>query len=377
MQDLNTQADNGELTFHPRLITRSTFQKLLSCYPTTVERVHQHRIEQKLQPKKSKKKGASVQGLESVKTDFSKEEQSQIRDEVNRVLDLDEWRYEKMPAAILERRAANEEEEKMEDSELLTKDELVNIVEWKLAWVCGIPLKEVTLLIQVLWIRKHGKYRPALKGMVKKNTESLVSKCVEAAIAALPTTTEFPTASMDAILPLHGIGPATASLILSIATAAGEVKGQIPFYSDDLFYWVCMHQYPGMENEGSSEESAPLETSSKKAALKPNGELNVKYTLAEYQLLWLASLELNVHLNHPENKGSPELPVFSHVDAEKVAYVLRHLDVSGFYPEHESAQDQGESASDCKMEGSKRKAFDEEEKPLKRSKRKREGLRNN
>jgi hypothetical protein len=130
---------------------------------------------------------------------------------------------------------------------------------------------------------------------------------------------------MDALNPLRGVGVATASLVLSIATGRNEYAQQIPFYSDDMFLWLVVKDYP------STKSSTKLKVDSK--FMRPNGELNVRYTLNEYRELWDACAELRMRLNK-EVEGDEG--IVSQNDIEKVAYVLRNIDVSGFF-----AQDPG------------------------------------
>lgn len=200
--------------------------------------------------------------------------------------------------------------------------------------------------------RKHGLPRPTLLGMVKSNQSKSVIKCTSAAITSLPKENAmlapneaFPKPSLDALAPLRGVGTATASLILSIATANGDPAHQIPFYSDDLYLWLCLKDYPETESKpktlistGGAGAGAGTEGKPKKKVSKfkrPNGELNVKYNLHEYRQLWNASWELRERLNaavEEEEDGEEKKPI-SHNDIEKVAYVLRNIAVSGFYPD--------------------------------------------
>lgn len=170
-----------------------------------------------------------------------------------------------------------------------------------------------------------------LMGMIKSNQSKLVLECTSAAISALPTAhpildaeNAFPKTSMDALQPLRGVGVATASLVLSIATGRSEYAQQIPFYSDDMFLWLVVKDYPN-----------PTKSSSKRKAnskfLRPNGELNVRYTLNEYRELWDACAELRMRLNKGI-EGKDE-GIVSQNNIEKVAYVLRNIGVSGFYGE--------------------------------------------
>lgn len=185
-------------------------------------------------------------------------------------------------------------------------------------------------------------------GMVRSNQNKSVVKCTSSAIAALPQedpllapNEAFPKASLDALAPLRGVGTATASLILSMATATGERKHQVPFYSDDVYLWLCLKEYPEAEAESRAKgliSSGAGSTGSKKVTKfkRPNGELNVKYNVHEYRQLWEASLGLQLRLNHvieEEGEETAEKKFITHNDIEKVAYVLRNIAVSGFYPD--------------------------------------------
>lgn len=205
-------------------------------------------------------------------------------------------------------------------------------------------------------------------GMVKSNQVNLVRKSTAAALATLPTADPdqspndaFPKPSMDALTaPLRGVGPATASLILSIATAAGDAAHQIPFYSDDLYLWLCLKDFPEPASArqpktliSSVTVTAARPTPKKISKYKrPNGELNVKYNLHEYRQLWNASQELRQRLNEEideassdedddEDESEDETSLsrrVSHIDIEKVAFVLRNIAVSGFYPDQDAEE---------------------------------------
>lgn len=137
-------------------------------------------------------------------------------------------------------------------------------------------------------------------------------------------------------------------MILSISTAAGDASHQIPFYSDDVYLWLCLKDFPEPEDARTpqpliSSGGASTETKPKKKPSKykrPNGELNVKYNASEYRQLWNASWELRERLNRSmdtsdqdeegESEDENAQPI-SHNDIEKVAFVLRNVAFSGFY----------------------------------------------
>lgn len=223
--------------------------------------------------------------------------------------------------------------------------------------------------------RKHGIPRPTLMGMVKSNQNKNVIKCSSTAMAALSTedpmlapNEAFPKPSIDAFGPLRGVGVATASLILSIATATGDPKQQVPFYSDDVYLWLCLMDFPEPEEYEEYEEEDTAEQEQQPAAdadadadaeatkdkkktprspklklkrkiskfRRPKGELNVKYNIAEYRKLWEACWELRERLNRAvessssTSTNSSSSSRISHNDIEKAAYVLRNIAVSGY-----------------------------------------------
>jgi hypothetical protein len=120
----------GALAFHPSHITLSTFNRLLACYPRTVEQVHRNKLIQKLQSKqnskpKRKSAEASTDALDTTptqKTDLTPAEEKHIQDDLDTFLKLDRWRYETLPKKLAKRKG-NEAH--------LTKDELVDIMAWK------------------------------------------------------------------------------------------------------------------------------------------------------------------------------------------------------------------------------------------------------
>lgn len=187
-------------------------------------------------------------------------------------------------------------------------------------------------------------------GMVKSNQNKIVIQCSSTAMAALSTedpilapNEAFPRPSIDAFGPLRGVGVATASLILSMATATGNPKQQVPFYSDDVFAWLCLQEFPEPEEDDEEEEDAAekeqksdvKERGPRSPNIKlryPNSELKLKYTIGEYRKLWDASWELHDRLNRAveTESESPSTPI-SHTDIEKTGYVLRNIALSGYF----------------------------------------------
>src|SRR5690606_5348557 len=119
---------------------------------------------------------------------------------------------------------------------------------------------------------------------------------------------------------IRGVGPATASLILSVASQAlpqytGPSGPGIPFFSDELVWWLCLGRYPG---SGNGEK---------------HNRVSIKYNTKEYAQLFEAVGELRKRIAaEAEKSGDSESakPAFSVVDIEKIAYVTGHIELSGF-----------------------------------------------
>ncbi|KAI0881230.1 DUF1479-domain-containing protein [Annulohypoxylon maeteangense] len=129
------------------------------------------------------------------------------------------------------------------------------------------------------WKLHHGQFRPNLMKLVSSNSETVVQSTIQDAIEKYrENSSETKALKALAILnKLTGIGPATASLILSVYD-----PDDVIFFSDEAFYWLC-----------TDGQTSPI-----------------KYTSKEYKKLSAAVHSLN------ERLGT------SAVDVERVAYVL-------------------------------------------------------
>lgn len=96
-----------------------------------------------------------------------------------KLLTLDKWFQEELPAAIAER-----------PGRYVTLPELVKVMEWKLT---------------------RGKFRPRLQQLVATNSEEAVEKCSRKAFRLLPDV----QAAITELSSLKGLGPATASAVLA------------------------------------------------------------------------------------------------------------------------------------------------------------------
>ncbi|KAL3459892.1 hypothetical protein BJX64DRAFT_278809 [Aspergillus heterothallicus] len=326
-------------------ISLSAFRTLLAHYEETVHRVTRKKTIAKQTGKKKAKPNGRVtkkRKVSSGEEDGEEGEHGQadeIAPELRAQADaadrdfwaLDVWRYETLPGALGERLKKEGTNGK---GASLSKDEAVKLMEWKL---------------------KHGIHRPALLGMLKSNSERTIQTATTAAFSSLPPvddpadpTVASPSSdsqsakeALDATFapvatslnalsnPIRGVGPATASLLLSVASPSS-----IPFYSDDTYLWLVVGTYPvWMSLEGVGEWVLGEVHEDKRKMVRPNGELTVKYNVAEYRALWDAVRQLRSRLDGErkamESEGKEGGDKITCADVEKVAFVVRHVGESG------------------------------------------------
>ncbi|KAI1501155.1 hypothetical protein F5X99DRAFT_209838 [Biscogniauxia marginata] len=138
----------------------------------------------------------------------------------------------------------------------------------------GMTYNDMKMLVG--WKLRHGKFRPTLMKLVSSNQEATVKETIQEAMTNYWADPN-PSKALDTITKLKGIGPATASLLLSV-----HDPGRVIFFSDEAFYWLCR-----------------------------DGKISpIKYNPKEY-------LELNA-----ATQALAERLEVSATDIEKVAYVL-------------------------------------------------------
>src|SRR4051812_6134697 len=69
--------------------------------------------------------------------------------------------------------------------------------------------------------------------LVSSNDASTVASTVQQAVTAYSSKSNV-SGAIDILAKLRGIGPATASLLLAVHDSE-----KVPFFSDEMFYWLC------------------------------------------------------------------------------------------------------------------------------------------
>ena len=142
-----------------------------------------------------------------------------------------------------------------------------------------------SLKLLTLTARAHGKYRPTLPALVASNPADLVKDTTQTAFTHYDSSDSRLSThkrSIELLSSLKGIGPATAALLLSV-----HDQVTAPFFSDELFRWVCC--------DGDWKAS-------------------IKYNKKEYEILWDEVDKLRVKL---DKSGE----ITTAVDLEKAAWV--------------------------------------------------------
>ncbi|KAK2774106.1 hypothetical protein FQN52_004419 [Onygenales sp. PD_12] len=342
----------------PSKITKTTLSTLLSLYPHTIREVYKSKLLSKAASKTGKKPPA---GKKPTTAAAAKDSENAIKKDLEEFLQLDKLRYEIIPTAVLGRIEAGvglNAEDDGGDGERPRKRAKTGSKKSPSASKASGPFLEKEEIVQLMdWKLKHGSHRPALLGMIRSNPEPLVRSTTSLAFSQLQTAPSsstndddddddgddaFPATPLETLTgPLRGVGPATASLFLSIAPSSSSYSNRTPnsaagndmdinaapFFSDELFYWLCAGRYPELEKgEGTGEGKA-----------KAAPPVKIKYNMKEYRQLWEAVRELRGRVNggwsvgDEEGEGErEERRNFSVLDVERVAFVIGHIDVSGY-----------------------------------------------
>lgn len=169
---------------------------------------------------------------------------------------------------------------------------------------------------------KHGTYRPKLATLVASNSDEAIRSTTTSAFATYSADNDAYIESIKTLSQLKGIGPATASLLLSCYDPA-----KVPFLSDQLFRYALWKRAKGQ-----------------------GWDRKIKYSVAEYVEMFSAVQGLRERLE--KESGSS----VSAMDLEKAAYVLA------------KEAEPGSKRYDVDEEGGKKEEVVEPQKPSKKRK---------
>jgi hypothetical protein len=151
--------------------------------------------------------------------------------------DLDVFRYDTLPAQLASAPKGS----------ALEKASLKSLVEWKL---CAPPPS--TRHMKSNPRSKHGTFRPTLLGLVDSNDAKLVRSTTTPIFDLMRDTEPIRinqaasmTTGLKFLTQLRGIGPATASLVLSVLA-----PDWCPFFSDELYRWCVWDESDNGKGRG-------------------------------------------------------------------------------------------------------------------------------
>ncbi|KAH9834719.1 hypothetical protein Tdes44962_MAKER08631 [Teratosphaeria destructans] len=191
----------------------------------------------------------------------------------------------------------------------LTKPDLTTLMDWKLA---------------------HGTPRPTLPKLIRSNPAETVTTITREALQTLPPDpVHDPTSlrrSLDHLCALRGVGPATASLLLSVADTT-----RFPFFSDELYRWAHYADPAGTT----------------RATAGKGWERKIEYSMRAYLSLYerVEAFRRRMREDEGEEVGA--------LDVEKVGYVLGRTGGKGVVEAKQPGQDAA-----GKRGGRKRKAVE-------------------
>jgi len=170
---------------------------------------------------------------------------------------------------------------------------------------------------------------------VSSNEESLIRDATLRAYRAYEEADrKTPTEALNILTVLKGIGPATASLLLSVYDPRTA-----PFFSDELFRWVT----------GADVSSTG----------KPQGwDKKIGYNKKEFKELWEGTRQIRKRLVE-ENEGE----MITAVELEKAAYVIARWHAAGGPPQEDIKRD-GKRSREVEVE---KKEASDDDKPRRKS----------
>lgn len=161
--------------------------------------------------------------------------------------------------------------------------------------------------------RLRGTFRPTLRGLIASNLDQTVKETTEEAFRIYGRGKGSPSqANKDYVLTavkklcvLKGVGPATASLILSVA-----FPQSVPFFSDELYTWA-------VSMKGTTQKEFDVQVSGKQ-------KISLKYTEKEYVGLFKAVSGFRGKFAEARSVSAQ--------DVEKAAFVILRADAPATIP---------------------------------------------
>ncbi|KAJ3019433.1 hypothetical protein HKX48_002076 [Thoreauomyces humboldtii] len=171
-------------------------------------------------------------------------------------------------------------------------------------WMFGgelLNLKELNVnqLAKVMeWKLSRGKFRPTLMALVKRNSDATVKSVSEKAFARAG---KDPVQAVKDLCELSGVGPATASAILSAHTP------ELPFMSDEALSTI----YPSGKLPYTNAAYVKLLQTLREKAEELNGDGDLKgdveWTAGKCErAIWAWAVSARLKSQSPEKEGSGE-----------------------------------------------------------------------
>ncbi|KAI9870206.1 MAG: hypothetical protein M1830_004534 [Pleopsidium flavum] len=228
--------------------------------------------------------------------------------EPGELLSLDRTRFDTIPQGLAKRK------EEGADKVFLEKEEVEELVRWKLyvysvfQALCFLhygtyilPVNHVVgcELMAFLYPREHGTFRPRLTQLVASNSEEDIQRTTREAFKTYASNPDDYAVSIKKLATLKGIGPATASLLLSVYDPEN-----VPFFSDEVFRWICWDEKSGWGRK-------------------------IKYDVKEYKELFEGVKAVRTRLTGDGGEGEGEGEGVGAADLEKGAFVLGREALTG------------------------------------------------
>ncbi|KHN96786.1 DNA glycosylase [Metarhizium album ARSEF 1941] len=264
-------------------ISKPEFAALLAAYPALIDSIQARTSTYKLQ---STRRHLPPPKLTIKITASRKPNQETLKD-------LDTFRYHRAPLLF------------SQQSQQMTLPHVQRLVEWKLQ------------ADKLQWhpppASRHGKFRPTLQSLISSNAPLAAQQAISSAVKlyrSSPQANEVQPA-LAALTQLKGVGPATASLLLSVHDPQNVI-----FFSDEAYRWLCR----------GGAAAAPI-----------------KYTAGEYAELSRRADELARRLG------------VSMIDVEKAAYVVVRGAKERAEPASDSKKRAGEDIDQAAEESARRR----------------------